>query len=65
MSGYSPSFLQRCREHRKERAVILADRGDIEDVIDGKTNFDELLTFKRLAFDKNSDPFAKLAPFQD
>lgn len=65
MTGFAPSFLQRAREYRKERAVILFDREDIELAITGKANFDELLTFKRLSFDKSSEPYAKFVPFQD
>lgn len=65
MSGYSPSFLQRCHEYRKERAIILLDREDVETAISGKINFDELLTFKRLSFDRESNFYAKPVPFQD
>ncbi len=65
MSGYSPSFLQRAREYRKERAIILLDREDIESAVNGRINFDELLTFKRQSFDRASEPYAKPVPFQD
>lgn len=65
MSGFSGSFIQRAREYRKERAIILFDHEDIESVVNGKINFDELLTFKRLSFDKDSEPFARLRTYQD
>ncbi len=65
MSGYAGSFIQRAREYRKQRAIIMFDREDLEAAIRGTVNFDELLTFKRRSFDRTSEPYAKLAVFQD
>ncbi len=65
MSGYSDSFIECVREYRKERAVILFDREDLEAAVQGTVNFDELLTFKRRSFDRTSEPYTKYTIFQD
>lgn len=65
MGGFKDPFVEHAIEYRKSHAVILFDRDDIESVIYGKVNFDELLTFKRLSFDKESKPYAKFKTYQD
>lgn len=64
MSGFSDSFVQRVRERRGEFAILLVDGPEVQAMIDGEINFDELLTFKRFHFDKNSNPYAHFEPIQ-
>jgi hypothetical protein len=58
MSGFDDGFIETVRDRRGEKVILLMDGDEVESVLCGAVNFDELLGYKRLQYDKKSNPYA-------
>ncbi len=61
MAGFTSSAVQRAKELRAAKAILLMDGDEAEMILNGRLTFDELMTRKRLHFDKFSDPYHRIA----
>jgi hypothetical protein len=60
MAGFSDSAIDRAREARSSRAVLLMDGDEIHAAMAGIINFDVLIQKKRLMFDQYSNPYHRV-----
>lgn len=60
ISGFNSSAIKKCKEVRGEKAIILMDGKEIDLIMKGVLNFDEVLTVKRLQFNFKSEPYYKI-----
>ena len=60
ISGFDSSAIGKCKEVRGEKAIILIDGKEIDLIMKGGLNFDEVLTVKRLQFNFKSEPYYKI-----
>ena len=54
MSGFDEYAVAKCKELRDKKAIILMDGEEVDLVMKGIMNFDEVMTIKRLYFDWRS-----------
>ncbi|MFA4846529.1 MAG: restriction endonuclease, partial [Patescibacteria group bacterium] len=57
MSGFADPAINKSRELRSQKAVILVDGDEIDLVMTGLVHFDDLLNAKRRAFDSSSETY--------
>lgn len=57
MSGFSDAAINKARELRAAKAVILVNGNEVDLVMTGSIHFDDLLTAKRRAFDSSSESY--------
>lgn len=62
MSGFSESAVQGASEIRKERTILLTDGDEARAVFEGRINFDEVITRKRIYFDQYSESYHRVLP---
>ena len=61
ISGFDSSAIGKCKEIRGKKAILLFDGKEIDLIMKGVLNFDEVLTVKRLQFNYKSEPYYKIA----
>jgi hypothetical protein len=57
MAGFDQGAIQKSKEVRREKAIILTDGDEIDFVMRGILHFDDLMTIKRLYFDLKSETY--------
>jgi restriction endonuclease Mrr len=57
ISGFSDAAINKSKELRSQKAIILIDGNDVELVMTGSIHFDDLLNAKRRAFDSMSETY--------
>jgi tetratricopeptide (TPR) repeat protein len=57
MNGFSRAAIERAKELRLTKAILLIDGNEIRGVIKEVINFDQLIRKKRLYFDQRSEPY--------
>lgn len=57
MSGFEDSAINKSRELRSQKAIILVDGDEVDLVMTGLIHFDDLLNAKRRAFDSSSETY--------
>jgi hypothetical protein len=57
MSGFADLAINKSRELRSQKAIILVDGDDVDLVMTGSVHFDDLLNAKRGAFDSSSETY--------
>lgn len=57
MSGFTDTAINKAKELRAQKAIILVDGDEIEMVMTGTIQFDDLLNAKRRAFDSLSETY--------
>ena len=60
ISGFMEGAINKSREERTRKAIILVDGDEIELVMTGTVQFDDLLTAKRRAFDATSETYHQI-----
>lgn len=57
MSGFDERAIRKAEEVRGDRAVLLMDCEEVDAVMNGRLNFDEVVTVKRLHFEQRSQVY--------
>ncbi|MEZ4308714.1 MAG: restriction endonuclease [Polyangiaceae bacterium] len=57
MSGFSDSAIERAKDLRKEKAILLMDGNEVRLLFSRRLMLDEAMQKKRLYFDQYSDPY--------
>lgn len=60
MSGFTETAKQAAAEARKDRIILLMDGDEARAVLEGRMNFDEVLTRKRSYFDQRSGTYYRV-----
>jgi hypothetical protein len=60
MSGFDERAIAKAMEVRREKAILLIDGEEVDQLMRGCVNFDQLLMLKRSAFDQKSDPYYRI-----
>jgi hypothetical protein len=62
MSGFTPSAVNRTKEYKDTKAILLMDGDEVRYVFGGQMNFDEVMRRKRAHFDQLSEPYFRVVP---
>jgi hypothetical protein len=60
MAGFTPAAVEKAREFRGQKPILLMDGVETTSLFEGKIRFDELICQKRLRFDQLSDPYHRV-----
>ena len=62
MSGFTDAAINKSRELRSQKAILLVDGDEVDMLMNGTIHFDDLLTAKRQAFDSISQTYFRVNP---
>jgi hypothetical protein len=62
MSGFSDAAINKSKELRSQKAIILVDGYEVDMVMTGSLQLDDLLSAKRQAFDTSSETYFHISP---
>ncbi|MGH8615948.1 MAG: hypothetical protein ACREYF_29040 [Gammaproteobacteria bacterium] len=65
MSGFEEAAIRKVQEARMTKAVLLMDGEEVQPLMEGQVNFDEVLSIKRSYFDQRSQPYHRVVSLKE